>query len=146
MTDLPGRRVFVDTNVLFYAIDRDAGAKGERARAILARLWDERAGVLGTQVLAEWAVNLRRKAGLTWNEIAEVVRPWLAWDVIAPAGEDVLAALRLATDHQLSFWDAMVVRAAVRAGADVLLTEDMNPGQVVEGVRLVDPFRDLSPR
>ena len=104
-------RVFVDTNVLVYAHDRDAGERHERARALVRRLWQDRSGVVSTQVLQEFYVNVRRKARqpISRPQAHRVLTDYLAWEVIVNDGDSILAAVDLESRYQLSFWDALIV-------------------------------------
>ena len=134
---------FVDTNVLLYAHDRTAGARHEAARDLVAALWGTRRGALSTQVLQEFYVNATRKLPkpLPAARARAVVRRYANWQVhhIDPA--DIIAASELERRHRLSFWDALIVTAALRLGASVLATEDLQHGRELAGVRIVDPFR-----
>jgi len=136
-------RYFVDTNILMYAHDASAGEKHERARALLEELWHNRSGVVSTQVLQELAVNLRRKAAkpLDAKATREVVADYLTWQVVVNGGESILEALDLEQRYQVSFWDALVLRAAQAAGAELLYSEDLSDGQMYGSVRVVDPFK-----
>jgi predicted nucleic acid-binding protein len=133
---------FVDTNVLIYAFDASAGAKQASARQLLERLWDTGTGCLSVQVLQEFFVTTTRKVAhpLPVDEATERVREFATWKVFAPTANDVLAAIALQKQAQLSFWDAMMVQAAAELGCDVLWTEDMNNGQLLRGVRVRNPF------
>lgn len=133
-------RTFFDTNVLFYSLDLDAGEKHDRAVEVLEEAWKLGSGVVSTQVLSEWAVNLRRKLGLGWKRIAGLVEPYLSWDVVVIDPGDPLLAMRIADDHRLSYWDGLVVQAARKAGARLLLTEDMSHGMIIDGVEIHNPF------
>jgi predicted nucleic acid-binding protein len=139
-------RHFVDTNILIYAHDSSAGAKHERARALVERLWRERSGVVSTQVLQELAVNLRRKAGrpLDAEATREIVADYLTWQVVVNSGEAILEALDLEARYQISFWDALVVEAAQASGAEILYSEDLSDGQSYGSLRVVDPLRSPS--
>lgn len=136
-------RFFVDTNILLYAHDVSAGAKHERARSVVEELWRSRAGVISTQVLQELVVNLRRKAKrpLDVRAVRDVVADYLSWQVVVNGGESVLEALDIEARYRLSFWDALIVRAAQAAGADVLYSEDLSDGQAYGGVRVVNPLK-----
>ncbi len=136
-------KYFVDTNILMYAHDASAGEKHERARALLEELWHNRSGVVSTQVLQELAVNLRRKAAkpLDAKATREVVADYLTWQVVVNGGESILEALDLEQRYQVSFWDALVLRAAQAAGAELLYSEDLSDGQMYGSVRVVDPFK-----
>jgi len=134
---------FVDTNILMYAHDTSAGAKHERAKALVENLWRQRSGVVSTQVLQELCVNLRRKAGhpVDLRTAREIVADYLSWDVVTNTGESILEALQLEEHYQISFWDALVVQAAEASGAVVLYSEDLSDGQTYRGVRVVNPLR-----
>lgn len=136
-------KYFVDTNILMYAHDTAAGAKHERARALVEDLWRERSGVVSTQVLQELCVNLRRKAGRPLDRKAtrEIVADYMSWHVVVNGGESILESLDLEEKYQISFWDALVVQAAHASGAAVLYSEDLSDGQMYGGVRVVNPLR-----
>jgi predicted nucleic acid-binding protein len=136
-------RFFVDTNILMYAHDKAAGAKHERAKALVEELWRNRTGVVSTQVLQELAVNLRKKAGrpLDAKATREIVTDYLTWQVVVNGGESILEALDLEARFQISFWDALVVQAAHTSGADVLYSEDLSDGQTYGAVRVINPLR-----
>ena len=135
-------RYFVDTNILMYAHDTSAGAKHERARALVEELWRDRSGVVSTQVLQELAVNLRRKTAkpLDAKATREVVADYLAWQVVVNGGDSILEALDLEERYQISFWDALVVHAAQSAGTTVLYSEDLSDGQRYGPIRVINPF------
>ncbi len=137
-------KYFVDTNILMYAHDRAAGAKHERAKELLAQLWDDRTGVVSTQVLQELAVNLRKKARrpLDTKATREVVADYLTWQVVVNGGDSILEALDLEARYHMSFWDALVIQAAHAAGADVVYSEDLSPGQRYGSVRVVNPLEE----
>jgi predicted nucleic acid-binding protein len=136
-------RYFVDTNILMYAHDASAGAKHERAKALVEELWRDRNGVVSTQVLQELAVNLRRKAGRPLDSKAtrDIVADYLTWRVVVNSGESILDALDLEARYHISFWDALVLQAANGSGAEVLYSEDLSDGQTYGSVRVVNPVR-----
>jgi predicted nucleic acid-binding protein len=136
---------FVDTNILVYAEDRDAGRKREIARDLLVDLWSSREGVLSVQVLQEFYVTVTRKLKRPMSAAmaAEIVDEYLTWQVVENTKTLLKAALQLQAKAQLSFWDAMMVQAAIEARCDRLYTEDLNAGQRVGGVTLVNPFKKL---
>ena len=135
-------RTFVDTNVLIYAHDVDAGRKHDIAKAVLRDLWAERAGVLSTQVLQEFYVNATRKlkTPLAKPQARSVVETYAAWcvDGITPA--DVTAAFQLEDRARIGFWDALILAVAVRSGARRVLSEDLNAGQAIAGLTIQNPF------
>jgi predicted nucleic acid-binding protein len=134
-------KTFVDTNVLIYAHDVDARKKHEIARGVLRQLWSERTGALSPQVLQEFYVNVTRKIAspLSKPSARAVVDSYVVWCVdTTPA--DISAAFRIEDEAGIGFWDALILAAARKAGADRLLTEDLNSGQVIAGVRIENPF------
>ena len=139
-------RVFVDTNVLLYAFDSSAGAKRRRAADLLARVWRSGNGCLSVQVLQEFYVNSTRKIANPLDaETAKSIMAYLGrWRVHEPLVEDVLAAIELQHDARLTFWDAMILHSAGKLGCGVVYSEDLNPGQVIAGVKVVDPFEQRS--
>jgi predicted nucleic acid-binding protein len=136
-------RYFVDTNTLMYAHDVSAGPKHERAGVLVEELWRDRNGVVSTQVLQEFAVNLRRKAarpidakatGTSWAD-------YLTWQVVVNSGESILDALDLEARYRISFWNALFLYSANASGADVMYSEDLSDGQTHGSVRVVNPVR-----
>ena len=139
---LHGARTFVDTNALTYVFDDAEPKKRDAARARLAAERQEREIVISTQILQELYASLTRGPDpIAPSDVAErAVRDAADLTVVQIDTPLVLAAIAASRRHQLSFWDALVVRAAVHAGCEMLLTEDLNDGQVIEGVRIENPF------
>ena len=134
-------RSFVDTNLLVYAHDVSAGGKHDRARELIESLWRDRSGVLSTQVLQELYVSLRKSPRpLPAPEARQVVADYLRWEIVVNTGESVLEAVDIETRYRLSFWDALIVQAAVVSGTERLYSEDLSHGQVYGAVRVVNPF------
>ena len=140
-------KYFVDTNILLYAHDRSAGPKHQRARRLLEQLWQSGEGVLSTQVLQEFCLNLRRKVtpALSATEVHNLIEDYLAWEIVTNSPESTLRALEVETRYQTSFWDALILHAAETAGAEVLYSEDLAHGQSYGSVKVVNPLLDASP-
>lgn len=138
--------IFVDTSVLVYAYDGDAGWKHDVARAELVRLWDAKSGVLSAQVLQEFYVTVTRKLPkpLPIRTARAVVETYLAWPLYRPEGQDLLTASKLQERHRVSFWDALVIVAAQRLGATVILSEDLQQGQRFQQTSITNPFVEPS--
>jgi predicted nucleic acid-binding protein len=137
-----GPRTFVDTNVLVYAHDADAGRKGAVASALVRDLWESRRGVLSTQVLQELYVTLTRKIAkpLAARHAREIVEAYAAWEIVAIDARDVVRASTVEASNRISFWDALIIVAAGKARAARILSEDLSAGQAIEGVRIENPF------
>lgn len=133
---------FVDSNVLIYAHDHSAGVKRERALALLKELWEDRAGGLSIQVLQEFYVNITRKVPqpLSSDVAAQIIADLSTWQIHRPDTNDILEAIRLQTRLQFSFWDAMILTSARRLECETVWSEDLNVGQVYEGVVVRNPF------
>jgi predicted nucleic acid-binding protein len=130
---------FVDTNVLVYAYDHSHEGKQRQAAELLERLWRDRAGVLSVQVLQELYVTLTRRS-LAEDGRAIVSDFALQWQVVEPGAQDLLTAIDNAQQWAISFWDAMVVTTAIKAGSHVLWTEDLQHGRQYGDVLALNPF------
>jgi predicted nucleic acid-binding protein len=126
---------FFDTNILVYA--QQADGKADRARALFAG-----GGKISVQVLNEFSAVSRRKQRQNWDEIAEAISDVLS--VVDPPLALTLdlhkAARTLAENNHLSFYDALIVAAALEASCDRLYTEDMQHGRKFGGLTIVNPF------
>ncbi len=133
---------FVDTNILVYAEQPDAGRKHALACELLRDIWRKRDGAISAQVLQELYVTATRKVPRPYApDVAHrLISNYLAWRVVPIDGPLVLEAIRIQQENQLSYWDAAILAAAVAAGATELLTEDMNDGQRIRGVTIRNPF------
>ncbi|MFT7723019.1 MAG: PIN domain-containing protein [Roseateles sp.] len=136
------RTVFVDTNVLLYAFDDTDLAKRQRARDWLAACWTRRCGRVSTQVLNEFYANARKRfatAISAGDARAEVRRyqAWHPWQIDQPTIETAWAA---ESRYQLNYWDALMVGAAQHLGCAILLTEDLQHGQRIDKLTLLNPF------
>ena len=141
---MPEGRIFVDTNILIYAYDKSAAQKREIARRRITELWESGQGVLSTQVLQEFFVTATRKIEkpLPIDVAKGIVSDLLHWHVMVNDGEDILNGIDLHVKHSLSFWDAMIVQAAIKGNCTTLLSEDLAHGQTIAGVTIRNPFRE----
>ena len=135
--------VFVDTNVLVYARDASDPEKQAAGAAWIEHLWTSAGGRLSLQVLQEYYVTVTRKLepGLTANEARDDIRDLAAWRPVRIDEAVVEAAWRLEDRYELSFRDSLIVATAQAAGCQTLLTEDLQHGLEVDGLRIADPFR-----
>ena len=138
VTDIPR---FVDTNILLYAVGVDPA---ESAKQVIAsEILRSRTVVLSVQVLQEffWQATRRsRRDRLPDEDAAAFVESWKRFP-IQPQTMDVLErAIAICRRTQLSYWDGAIVAAAAFADCRILLSEDMQHGQIIDGVRIVNPF------
>ena len=133
---------FVDTNVLVYAFDKSSSPKKLVAQRLMNELMADDLLRLSTQVLQELFVTLTRKVHqpCSSEEALTVLEDLAAWPLMVVDYSAIRAAVGLADQAKVSFWDALIVVAAARTGAAVLYTEDLNGGQEILGVRIVNPF------
>ena len=133
---------FVDTNVLVYAHDVDAVGKHDTAAALVRKLWDEREGVLSTQVLQEFYVTITRKIAkpIVRREARALVQSYSAWRVVGVEPGDIMAASDLEDRYRLSFWDALIVVSAAKANVATLVSEDFQPGRRILNLDIQNPF------
>ena len=137
-------RVFIDTNVIVYADDLDAGAKREQAQDILRRAFIDGNGVVSTQVLQEFLVASTRKLGVAPEIARRKVELLARLDVVTIEPSLIVDAIDLHRLHSLSFWDALIVQAAAASGCMRLLTEDLQSGRSIAGVHIENPFESAS--
>jgi len=133
---------FVDTNILIYAHDLDAGVKRERAMAKLRELWDSGAGRLSIQVLQEFYVNATQKltTPVARSTAREVIKTYGVWIHHPTTVETITRATELAELARISFWDALIVASAEEVDAEEVLSEDLNDGQAIAGIKIVNPL------
>ena len=139
-------KAFVDTNILVYAHDLVSGLKNERARELVEILWETGRGVLSTQVLQELCVSLRRKAvkPLTIEETQSLIEDYSDWEIVVNTQDSIVEALTIEARFKVSFWDALIIRAAESSGAAILYSEDLSDGQNYGSVRVVNPFNETA--
>lgn len=135
---------FVDTNVLVYAHDAFDQTRQPIAAQLLDDLWRTREGVLSTQVLTEFYAVVTRKFNppMPRREARTLVDTYAAWPVVQVDPPLIVAASALEEQHSLSFWDALIIEAARRAGASRLASEDLQHGRRIAGLVIANPFVD----
>jgi predicted nucleic acid-binding protein len=133
-------RAFLDTNVLVYAFD----ARDERKQSIGQQVLDddEIVPVLSIQVLGEFYVTISRKlpTPLSQADAEAAVSAFSRYNTVAIDAQMVRAAIAASVQHQLSYWDALILESAVAGGCTQLITEDLDHGSVLRGIEIVNPF------
>lgn len=133
--------VLVDTNILVYAFDPTQGEKHHSAIKICRGLLELDRICLSTQILQELYVTLTRKASLPVETALAVLDDLSQWPVFLVDYRAIRDAAIIARDNRIAFWDALLIAAAATLGADALLTEDLNHGQIIAGVEIRNPFK-----
>lgn len=136
MTDL----IFVDTNVFLYAVDDADAAKHQAARDWRIELWRSGRGRVSFQVLGEFYVNSVRKHPASRDEARAEVRDLLAWNPVVTDAELLELGWKIQDRYHLSYWDALIVAAAKASSCRYLLTDDLQTGQEIDGIEVVNPF------
>ena len=142
-------RFFLDTNLLVYAIDATDSAKQAVAQKWVATAHESGDGIVSYQVVQEWFNVVLRKAAapLSASEAAliysELIEP--LWRVQS-SRELLDTALDLHRRDSISWWDSLIVSAALEGGCDRLLSEDLQNGRTIRGIQILNPFYDTKPK
>ena len=138
-------KVFVDTNILVYAIDSSPSlaSKRDAARSIIREQILDESGVISVQVLQEFFATATSKiqATISAEEALEFLNYISVMETVVPDFPMIVSAIRLHQRHALSFWDAMIVQAAAAANCHLLLSEDMQDGLQIDSLTIRNPFR-----
>lgn len=135
-------RYFIDTNILVYANDRSEKEKQVRAKQILLQGITEENIVVSTQVLSEFYVTVTQKIQTTLStDVAKKeIRLLKAIDIVEIDFNLVMQAINISKKNTLSYWDSLIVAAALKANCTILYSEDMNPDQIIDSVRIENPL------
>ena len=138
---MSAEHIFVDTNILVYAHDADAGENHEAASAKVRALWDQPyPPAISVQVLAELYTSLTKK-GASPEECRRITGIYLDWEVVPSNASLFSDAVALRERFQINLWNSLIVAAALRAKASVLWSEDLQPGQKFDGVTVINPLK-----
>jgi predicted nucleic acid-binding protein len=132
--------VFVDSNIFLYALDEADPNKQQAARNWRAELWKSRRGRVSFQVLSEFYVNAVRMRPAAREDARAEIRDLLAWKPVATDAALLERGWKLQDRYQLSYWDALIVAAAKTTSCSYLLSEDLQAGQKLDGIEVVNPF------
>ncbi len=133
---------FVDTNILVYGFDDSDPAKRDRAQLVMRHLWETRSGRLSHQVLHEFYVTVTRKLkpALSRSEARAEVEDLLDWKPLRPSAALLKQAWQIEDRHGFSWWDSLIVAAAIAQDCSTLLTEDLQHGLQIDKLRVANPF------
>lgn len=134
-------RICLDTNILVYAIDKDAGHKQEQAIELIEQCVLAHECVLTLQSLAEFYSAVTRKGKVSTDEAKKQVSDWqLLFPTVLPSIHSVNYAMNAVEEHSISFWDAMLWSVARENAVNKIYSEDFQPGRVLQGVEFINPF------
>jgi predicted nucleic acid-binding protein len=134
-------KVFLDTNILVYAQDARSPAKQQKSRDLIAEVAENVDGVISTQVIQEFYVAATRKVGVTPLAAKAVVKTFAVFEIVQVSPALIQEAIDCSILNALSFRDALIVATAASAGCSTVLSEDLNEGQTILGVTVVNPYR-----
>lgn len=136
-------KVFFDTNILVYVYDRNEAEKGAIARQLIREYGSNGSIVLSTQVLQEFYVTVTKmgKHMLTKEEASEIVSDFSEFPLIQVNKDIIVRATKRHQSDVFSFWDSLIVEAALQAGCSTLLTEDMQDGFIIDAMQIRNPFK-----
>jgi len=133
-------KVFIDTNILVYALDSFDQAKQKRCRDLLRSLSADLSGVISTQVMQEFYVTAIKKLGTEPLVAKDLLNAFQRFEIVIVTPEIIKEAIDSSILNRLSFWDALIVAAAESARCDRIWTENLNDGQIIRGVRVENPL------
>ena len=135
-------RRFFDTNILVYSRDLSEPAKYKIAQGTVRDAWEDKSGRISTQVLNEYFVTVTQKLdpGLSRDEAWNDINALAAWQPVAIDMECLRTAHQVQLQHGNSWWDSLIIAAAYLSDSKILLSEDLNHGQIYMGVKVVNPF------
>lgn len=133
-------KIFIDTNIFIYSLDRHAPEKQKQARELLKKAALENSGVISTQVLQEFYVAATRKLGVDPLLVKEMVHAFNNYETVVITLEMIKDAIDCSILQRVSFWDALILIAGEKALCEMIWTEDLNNGQIIRGIKVINPF------
>lgn len=134
---------FVDTNILVYCYDISSGQKRLKAKDLFLNLWESNSGCLSIQVMQEFFVTVTQKVPepISYEKAVQIIEDLSLWHYHSPEVKDILEAINIQQRNRISFWDAMIINSAQACGCNVIWSEDLGHNQVIEGIRVLNPFK-----
>ncbi len=136
MTD----KIFIDTNILIYSLDKHDPQKMEKARTILEEVREKHIGVMSTQVMQEFYVAAAKKMDGDPIVIKGILNQLSNFEIVSISSELIFSAIDCNILNRISFWDSLIIIAAASAKCKEIWTEDLNHDQVIQGVHIKNPF------
>lgn len=134
---------FIDTNILVYAYDNDEKTKNIIAKQIILDCWENKSGIISTQVLQEFYVTITAKLPkrLSLYEARELIKDYLSWPIEQVTPHDIIDATALQERYKFSFWDSLIITMAQKSSAEFLYSEDLQDGQKFGELTIKNPFK-----
>jgi predicted nucleic acid-binding protein len=134
-------KTFIDTNIFIYSMDIHDLHKMEISRSLLKKQGKELQGVISTQVLQEFYVTATKKLKSDPIIVKDIIRSFENFEIVTISPTIIRDAIDCSVLNMISFWDALIISAAEFAKCTQLWTEDLNPGQLIRGVKIINPFK-----
>lgn len=133
-------KIFIDTNLFVYTLDKKDESKQEKARNILRKIIESHQPVISTQVIKEFYVVATNKLKASQIVVKNIMHNLRNMEVVHDDVELIEQAIDISIISQLSFWDALIIAAAEKAYCEFVFSEDLNAGQSYRGVIVINPF------
>lgn len=133
-------KIFIDTNILIYAMDKADPIKQEKIRFLLRSIQENQTGVISTQVLQEFYIVSTKKLGLDPLLVKGILSSLANFETIMISPELIQSAVDCSILNRISFWDALIIVCAENACCEKVWSEDLNHGQLIRGIRIENPF------
>ena len=133
-------KTFIDANIFLYCHDQGHSVKRNIARELIFREYETGSCSISTQVLIEFFQNFVVKFGNSYIDALKEMHFMSRCSVIEQSLSLLNSGISIYSKHSLSVWDAMIIAAAKEADSQILYTEDMRHGQIIEGVKITNPF------
>ncbi len=136
-------KIFIDTNILVYMQSGLDPSKTKISRQLFEKSSSENLIVISTQILQEFYITMTRKFGHDPITIKKLLSLFTGFEIVSNNTSTIFDAIDISVLHQLSFWDGLVISAAMMGNCNIIYSEDLNHGQVIRGVEIVNPFYRL---
>ena len=133
-------KIFIDTNLFVYTLDKRDGAKQQKARGILKRIIDTHQPVISTQVIKEFYVVATSKLKADPIIVKNIIHNFHNMEIVNNDLELIEQAIDISVISQLSFWDSLIIAAAEKSNCKFVFSEDLNSRQTYRGVIVLNPF------
>ena len=134
-------KIFIDTNILVYALDKAEPEKQEQARELLRKAESDRLGVISTQILQEYYVIAIRKLKVDPELAKRIISSLSKFEVVVISQPIIEKAIDISISNKISFWDALIVSSAIAARCRIIWTEDLNHVQSINKIKIENPFK-----
>ena len=133
-------KIFIDTNILVYTLDKRDKVKQKQAREILKKIVELHQPVLSTQIIKEFYVVSVSKLKAEHLMVKNIIHNFKNMEIVNNDLDLIEQAIDISIISRISFWDSLVVAAAEKAKCDFIISEDLNSGQTYRGVMVINPF------